>query len=507
MSEAGTSPTSDDQRLREFGYEPQLDRSMGAWSSFSISISCMCVTAGVFTTYAYAMGKAGPAFVWTWLVVAVGQILVGLVLAELSSRMPISGYAYQWASRLTNSHYGWFVGWLGLMAFIPGFTGLNYGLGSVLLPKLGFATSPGNLALVAAAATITQLVINGAGVKIASRINTTVAFIVEISLSIVMTIILLIVGIFVKHPHSLSYLTVQSSGNTGKVAALALSSLLAMWVLTGFEGAADLAEETKLPSRHVPKAVMRSLLFAIVVGFLMIVGFTLNNPGGPNDGDPSTILHSALGSVGGSTFEIIALVALYAGGLANMAAASRLMFSLARDRMLPGSAYLARVSPKTKAPVGTLVVVTAISLALIGVSLLSSDALSEIVGMAALGYYGVYGFTILAVLIASSRKRLPGTGPEGFSLGKWSGPVRILGLVWTLVVVAALIIPADNHQTAKTACIFFVVAVAWYFGRLRRQLISRRAGVHTRPLATGDTGAPMLPSQQSAPSEGKVEVE
>jgi amino acid transporter len=31
---------------------------------------------------------------------------VALVLAELAGRMPISGYAYQWTSRLMNSHYG-----------------------------------------------------------------------------------------------------------------------------------------------------------------------------------------------------------------------------------------------------------------------------------------------------------------------------------------------------------------------------------------------------------------
>jgi amino acid transporter len=133
-AEAAAS-ASDEDELRAFGYEPQLERSMGAWSSFSISISCMCVTAGVFTTFAYSLGMVGPVFVWTWLIVSIGQLLVALVLAELAGRMPISGYAYQWTSRLINSHYGWFVGWAGLMAFIPGFTGLNFGLAPILLNR------------------------------------------------------------------------------------------------------------------------------------------------------------------------------------------------------------------------------------------------------------------------------------------------------------------------------------------------------------------------------------
>jgi amino acid transporter len=478
MRETISPQMSDDEHLRHLGYEPQLDRSMGLWSSFSISISCMCVTAGVFTTYAYAMGKVGPVFIWTWLVVAVGQILVGLVLAELASRMPISGYAYQWASRLTNSHYGWFVGWLGLMAFIPGFTGLNFGLAGVLLPKLGIEPTTVHLSLVAGLATITQLVINIAGVRIASRINTTVAFVVEISLSVVMTAILLVVGFVVKQHHDFSYLTKHSSGDTGYVTALMLSSLLAMWVLTGFEGAADLAEETKLPSKSVPKAVMRSLYFAVVVGFFMIVALTINNPGGLNDGDPSTILESSLGTFGGSLFEVIAMIALYAGGLANMAAASRLMFSLARDKMLPASHLLGEVSPRTKVPAATLIVVALISLVLVGVGMLSSDAMARIVGMAALGYYGVYGLTILAVVVAATSGRLPGAqGKDIFTLGTSAGVVRAVALVWTVIVVAALIIPADNHPSAETAGIFLLVAIAWYVGYLRKQINARQAGV------------------------------
>ena len=478
MTESISRQMSDDEHLRSFGYEQELDRSMGMWSSFSISISCMCVTAGVFTTYAYAMGKVGPVFVWTWLVVALGQILVGLVLAELSSRMPISGYAYQWTSRLTNPHFGWFVGWLGLMAFIPGFTGLNYGLAGVLLPMVGVDPSAANLSMVAAVATISQLAINIAGVRIASRINTTVAFAVEISLSVVMTGILLLAGLAVHRHHDVSYLTHHASGDTGFVTALLLSSLLAMWVLTGFEGAADLAEETKLPSKFVPKAVMRSLLFAVVVGFFMIVALTINNPGGLNDGDPSTILESALGTVGGTTFEVIAMIALYAGGLANMAAASRLMFSLGRDKMLPASHVLGEVSPRTKVPAATLTVVAAISLVLVGVGMLSSDAMARIVGMAALGYYGVYGLTILAVILAATSGRLPEVpGKDYFTLGGSAGWIRVVALVWSLVVIAALIIPVDNRPSAQTAGIFVLVSVAWYAFHLRGQIKAGRAGV------------------------------
>lgn len=478
---SAVAATSDDEELRALGYEPQLERSMGAWSSFSISISCMCVTAGVFTTYAYSLGMVGPVFVWTWLIVSIGQLLVALVLAELAGRMPISGYAYQWTSRLINSHYGWFVGWAGLMAFIPGFTGLNFGLAPVLLNRLGIEITTTSTVLVVVIVLASQLAINLAGVRIASRINNAVAFAVEIGLSIILTAILLIVGFVTNPVQNFDFLTTSSfEGGTGFTTAILLSSLLAMWVLTGFEGAADLAEETKMPTRHVPKAVIRALVFAIVVGFLMIVGLTMNIDNLADavgaDVPVSHILETALGSTGAAIFESVAIIALYAGGLANMAAASRLMFSLSRDNMLPASSALKRVSPKTKSPSAALLVVAAFSLTLVLVgSYGSSQAMALIVGMAALGYYAVYGLTVIAVLIASRRGTLP--TKTSFDLGNYAGPVRWAALLWTIFVVGCLTVPELNHQTALTAGVFFVLAGIWYGAVLRTRINDETAGV------------------------------
>jgi amino acid transporter len=459
---------------------------MGAWSSFSISISCMCVTAGVFTTYAYSLGMVGPAFVWTWLFVSIGQVLVALVLAELAGRMPISGYAYQWTSRLINSHYGWFVGWAGLMAFIPGFTGLNFGLAPVLLNRLGIEITETSVLIVVILVTLSQVAINLAGVKIASRINNVVAFAVEIGLSIVLTAILLIVGFITNPVQDFSFLNTSSVDSSQFPTAILLAGLLAMWVLTGFEGAADLAEETKMATRNVPKAVIRALLFAIVVGFLMIVGLTINIDSLSETVGAavpvSHILETALGSTGAAIFESVAILALYAGGLANMAAASRLMFSLSRDNMLPASSRLSKVSERTKSPSASLIVVTVLSLALVLVGTYSSSqTMALIVGMAALGYYAVYGLTVVAVLVAAKKGSLP--EKTSFDLGRFATPIRLAALVWTLFVVGCLTVPDLNHKTALMGGGFFVLAAVWYALVLRSRISGGSAGVPSQVMA------------------------
>lgn len=452
---------------------------MGLTSSLSISVSCMCITAGIFTTYAYSLGMVGPVFVWTWLAVSIGQILVALVLAELAGRMPISGYAFQWTSRLVNSHYGWFVGWAGLMAFIPGFTGLNFGLAPFLLERLGLTITPTSTLVVVVVVTLTQLAINLIGVKVAARINNVAAFVAELGLSIVLTIILLVVG-FITHPvQQVGFLATRSVTSAEFPSAILLSGLLAIWVLTGFEGAADLAEETKLAKRQVPRAVITALVVSVVVGFFMIVALTINI----DDLDATTsatvpithILQSALGSGGAALFEIVALVALYAGGLANMAAASRLMFSLSRDKMLPGSSILARVSTR-RSPAWALTLISAMSLTLVAVgTYFASQTMALIVGMASVGYYTVYGLTIGAVLLSAASQRLPAA--TSFSLGRWATPIRWVAFLWSIFVVGELVVPEANRQTAMMAGLFFVIAAIWYVTVLRSRITRGRAGI------------------------------
>src|SRR4051812_1802649 len=502
LTQASRAEPDDDRELRSFGYEPQLKRSMGLFSSLSISISCMCITAGIFTVYAYSLGLVGPSFIWTWPIVAIGQIVVALVLADLAGRIPLSGYAFQWTSRLVNSHYGWFTGWAGLMAFTPGFTGLNLGLALILLNRLGIGIGAngsidvGAIAVTTILLTISQLLINLAGVRIASRINNIAAYTAELGLSVVLTAILLVVG-FVTHPvQSFSFLTTSSVTDGGFLTAFLLSGLLGIWVLTGFEGAADLAEETQGARRNVPRAVVTSLVISTVIGFFMIVALTINirDLGATTSAAVpiENVLEGALGKTGAIIFEIVAMVALYAGGLANMAAASRLIFSLSRDRMLPGSGALATVSHRTGSPSGALFPAAGLSIGLVIVgTYIATQAMTLIVGMASVGYYVVYALTILAAIIAARRGAL--AARSAFDLGRRANVIRIVALVWSVLVIAVLTIPEANQQTALMAGVFFVIAAAWYVGALRGRLQRGEAGVPGEPTAE-PVGAAVAPT-------------
>ena len=87
---------------------------------FAIAFSIISITTGIFLNFGFALKWFGPASIWTWPLVAVGNALIALIVAELGTRIPLAGYAYQWSSRLVNSTYGWFVGFAGLLYMAVG---------------------------------------------------------------------------------------------------------------------------------------------------------------------------------------------------------------------------------------------------------------------------------------------------------------------------------------------------------------------------------------------------
>src|SRR5258708_2699252 len=93
---------SPDEFCEDCGYEPELKRSLGTFQVFAISFAFISVAVGVFGTYDDVLQNAGPVGIWLWVIVAIGQTLVALVIAQFAARIPLSGSSYQWALRLAN---------------------------------------------------------------------------------------------------------------------------------------------------------------------------------------------------------------------------------------------------------------------------------------------------------------------------------------------------------------------------------------------------------------------
>src|SRR5882757_11229144 len=179
--------------LERAGYKPELRRSLRFFSMFAISFSIISITTGIFLNYGFGLSYWGPASIWTWPIVGVGNMAIALVVAELGTRIPLAGYAYQWSARLVNPTYGWFVGFAGLLYMAVGGGAIMLTVASPLLLSEFNVTAP-SAHLVLAVAIILMLlpvVINIISIQVAARVNNVAVF-TEIIGTVVFGVLLLV---------------------------------------------------------------------------------------------------------------------------------------------------------------------------------------------------------------------------------------------------------------------------------------------------------------------------
>jgi amino acid transporter len=192
------------------------------------------------------------------------------------------------------------------------------------------------------------------------------------------------------------------------------------------------AEEAKTPTRHIPRAIWITVLGVGALVILNAVAVNLAHPDpaavvAGRDVDPvGTAVASSFGSWSDKPFAALVLIAFLACGMAAQALSARMMFSVARDDVLPASRAL-RTVDRRGTPVGAIAATAVV--ASLGLLLgLDSNAVGTLIAFGTAAIYVAFLLTALAALIA----RVRGTWkPAGrFSLGRWGLPINVLAVLW-----------------------------------------------------------------------------
>lgn len=263
----------DEALLQKFGYKQELRRTLGFLSNFAVAFSYISVSTGTFSLFYLGILAGGPAFFWTWFIVAVGQFIVALNFAELSSHFPIAGSIYQWSKRLSGFTLGWFTGWFYFFAGILTITGVAF---TIPIPLLAiFPGIPATIlglnssVFIALVSIVVGTLINVAGVRLVSIINN-IGVAAEIIGMFVFALILLI---FFNH-QPLSFLFTGSNVSPASLGgqwtpglgdaylgAFAAAMFMSLFVIYGFDTAGTLGEETRDPQRNAPRGVLWAIGF------------------------------------------------------------------------------------------------------------------------------------------------------------------------------------------------------------------------------------------------------
>jgi amino acid transporter len=259
-----------------------------------------------------------------------------------------------------------------------------------------------------------------------------------------------------------------------------LSALLPLYCFIGWEGAADLAEETNDPRSVTPFAMIRANYVSVAASFFVIVGFLIAIPHGIGNllGQPKNplvyIFQSHFGAVAADILQVTVFLAIFSCVLANMVVATRLTFALSRDKMLPASALLGRVNATTRTPIGSILLVAAVG---IGINLLSAGIAANVVSIASVAYYFIYVLTVGGAIYAWRRARMPDHRQGDFTLGRWFIVVAVAAFTYAAGIIVIALAPSEGHTAAIYLLGAEVIGVVWYLLYLRRRIASRSAGV------------------------------
>jgi amino acid transporter len=140
-------------------------------------------------------------------------------------------------------------------------------------------------------------------------------------------------------------------------------------------------------------------------------------------------------------FLVVALTSFLACVMGQQAAASRLVFSFARDNMFPRAHWFSKMSRTTHVPVNALIAVNVLPVTLYVFIYLSPDSLVRIAAFQMLAGY----FAFQMVVVASMRARARGWRPGGqFTLRGLGWPVSLTALSYGIFAMVMLAKPAGD---------------------------------------------------------------
>jgi amino acid transporter len=472
----------EEEILARAGYKPELRRSLRFFSMFAIAFSIISITTGIFLNYAFGLSYWGPASIWTWPIVGVGNLMIALVVAELGTRIPLAGYAYQWSARLVNSTYGWFVGFAGLLYMAVGGGAIMLGVASPLLLSEFNVTNPSARLVFAVALILMVLpvVFNIISIQVAARVNNIAVF-TEIIGTVVFGVLLFVLWALHTKPDpngaGILFNTTSTLHNPA-IYAFALAGLLGAFTLVGFELAADMSEDAVDPRRSVPRGVLWAVAGSAVLGMIALVGFTIAIPDLKSvEAAPLPLLAIAgywLPSWLVKVFVAFVIFSMFAILVVGAGAQARLAYSMSRDNMLPFSRFLRKVNPSTQTPIIALLVFAVVDIAITWYGYLQASAFATLVGATAIIPYIIY---FLVTAGYAYKRRALDSIPGAFSLGRWAWPVIIFVLLYSALIIVVLSVPGPFHAADKVVLYGAGLALLWYVAALYWRLKRGAAGV------------------------------
>ena len=309
------------------------------------------IGAGIYVLLGAATAHAG-ALVWVAFLVAAGlSALTGLSYAELSSMFPSAAGEYEYTRHAMPEWVAAVVGWTMIMGLVVAAATVSIGFGRYVGH---FVELDGRLAALGLLAGVT--LVAALGIKHSARLT--------LGLSLVQVgglVVVVAIGL----PHVGDVDLLDGAGTAGVLGAAAL----VFFAFIGFDEVITLAEETRDPTRTVPRALLLALgvstilYIAVAIAAVSVLGAAAL---AASPRPLADVMAHVLGERGATVVAAIAVLTTTNTTLLALTAASRMLYGMARAGAMPR--VLATVHPRRGTPIAALVtgVVVAAGFAVLG---------------------------------------------------------------------------------------------------------------------------------------------
>ena len=435
-----------------------LFRTLGLWQLTAIGVGGI-IGVGIFTLAGVvAHGDAsnpgvGPAVVISFLVAGLASGAAALSYAEFAGMIPRAGSAYTYGYVALGELIGWFIGWDLLLEYIAivavvaigisgYFSAFMSGIGVTVPEGLSSAWTPDtphgviNLPAVVVCLIVTWILSRGS--KSFGRFE-----LVAVGLKVLLILGIIAIGVF--HLHGENFSPFMPSG-FGPVLTGAATVFFAVF---GYDAMSTAAEEAKDAKKHMPKAILLSLVIAMALYVLATLVLTgMQNYAKMN---PTSAFASAFDSVGlptiGTVIAGFAVISILTVMLTFLLGVTRVWFSMSRDGLLPK--WFAKTDAKRGVPQRVTWIAGIASAVLAGVLPIRLVADLTNIGILA-------AFVVVCVAVIVLRRTKP-AAPREFRL-PWMPVVPAFGVLASVFLISQL-----HWETWLRFVIWLIIGLIIYF--------------------------------------------
>ena len=359
--------------------EPELKKVMGPKLLLLFIVGDILGT-GIYALTGQVAAEVGGAAWLPFLIAFVVATITACSYLELVTKFPRAAGAALYAHKAFGIH---------IVTFLICFTVMSSGITSASAAAGAFASNfaigfglgegPGLALVIALVFMILIAAVNLRGVAESVGLNV-VLTLVELS-GLLLVIFISFFAIFGGQADFSRVVAFATPDDKNVFLAISTATSLAFFAMVGFEDSVNMAEETRNPSRIFPRVMLTGLGITAVIYVLVSIVAVAIVPVGElagNDTPLVTVVQTAAPDFPISALiPFISLFAVANSALINMMMASRLLYGMSRQQVLPP--FLSKVHPVRQTPWAAILFTTAIALGLI--SYVSLDPEGSVVAL------------------------------------------------------------------------------------------------------------------------------